>query len=100
MNVYVIKMTGTVEDDPSATIPNLLTKTTIINLTVSNGCIEDIISPTTYGVADEILYLIGTDSTIQIDFAWTQEVPGCPIEFSEVMIDSLTQAERDLNPDE
>lgn len=52
------------EDDPSATIPNLLTKTTIINLTVSNGCIEDIIEPTTYGLADKITYLIGTDGTI------------------------------------
>ena len=89
MNVYVIKLTGSVEDDPSATIPTVLTQTTIINLSVTNGCIEDIITPLTYGVADKTTYYIGTDDTIDIDLAWSQEVDGCPIEFSEVIIDSL-----------
>ena len=67
---YLIKVKGRVVENPDATIVNFLEKTTFFTILMKNGCLEDVIEPVTYGIAETQEYVIGTDNTKEVTFEW------------------------------
>ena len=63
-----------------------------------NGCLEDVIEPVSYGIPYQKQYVIGTDSTKEVEFEWVQAREKCPYEIAFVMIDPDSKMERAMTP--
>ena len=73
---------------------------TTFNLFVGNGCIEDVVSPSTEGVESLTQYVIATDGVKTVSVGFAQKQDGCPLEFEILVVDSDTGEERPMTPEE
>ena len=89
--IYLIRVKGSVIEIQGKPIPTILNEFTSFTISVGNVCIEDVITPTSYGTLAQIQYLISTTGSKIIPLAFNQKTLGCPFELELHVVDNLTK---------